>query len=79
MARVQADIRDLRGVFEQAAAKEKERVWQAGRTDGDLDDARLVEALTGDEAVYRRPGKCCAAPDGRVGLGGVGLVGGTLL
>lgn len=35
------------------AAKEKERVWLKRQTEGELDDMRLVEGLTGDKHVYK--------------------------
>lgn len=38
------------------AAKEEERVWVKRQTDGELDDSRLTEGLTGESAVYKRRG-----------------------
>ena len=38
------------------AAKEEERVWVKRQTDGELDDSRLTEGLTGDATVYKRRG-----------------------
>ena len=43
------DIADL-------AAREEERVWVKRQTDGELDDSRLTEGLTGEAAVYMRRG-----------------------
>jgi hypothetical protein len=43
------DITDL-------AAKEEERVWVKRQTDGELDDSRLAEGLTGEATVYKRRG-----------------------
>ena len=38
------------------AAREEERVWVKHQTDGELDDTRLTEGLTGEAAVYKRRG-----------------------
>ena len=38
------------------SAREEERVWVKRQTDGELDDTRLTEGLTGDSAVYKRRG-----------------------
>jgi hypothetical protein len=38
------------------AAKEEERVWVKRQTDGELDDTRLTEGLTGEATVYKRRG-----------------------
>jgi von Willebrand factor A domain-containing protein 8 len=38
------------------AAREEERVWVKRQTDGELDDTRLTEGLTGEVAVYKRRG-----------------------
>lgn len=38
------------------AAKEEERVWVKRQTDGELDDSRLTDGLTGEATVYKRRG-----------------------
>lgn len=38
------------------AAREEERVWMKRQTDGELDDSRLTEGLTGEATVYKRRG-----------------------
>lgn len=38
------------------AAREEERVWVKRQTDGELDDSRLMEGLTGEATVYKRRG-----------------------
>lgn len=38
------------------SAKEEERVWVKRQTDGELDDSRLTEGLTGESTVYKRRG-----------------------
>jgi hypothetical protein len=53
---VQQEIRQLRVVLEGVQAKEKERVWLKNMTDGDLDDSKLIDGLTGEHAIYKRRG-----------------------
>ena len=36
------------------AAREEERVWVKRQADGELDDSRLTEGLTGETTVYKR-------------------------
>lgn len=36
------------------SAKEEERVWIKRQTDGELDDSRLTEGITGEATVYKR-------------------------
>ena len=38
-------------------AKGKERQWLKHQTHGDLDEAKLIEGLTGERAIYRRRGE----------------------
>lgn len=38
------------------AAREEERIWVKRQTDGELDDGRLTEGLTGEATVYKRRG-----------------------
>ena len=42
--------------FPDLAAKEEERVWVKRQIDGELDDSRLTEGLTGEATVYKRRG-----------------------
>jgi von Willebrand factor A domain-containing protein 8 len=42
--------------FTDLSAKEEERVWIKRQTDGELDDTRLTEGLTGESTVYKRRG-----------------------
>lgn len=43
-------------VITDLAAKEEERVWIKRQTDGELDDSRLTEGITGEATVYKRRG-----------------------
>ncbi|OBZ76548.1 von Willebrand factor A domain-containing protein 8 [Grifola frondosa] len=53
---VQAHIVQLHDLLENLSAKEEERVWVKRQTDGELDDSRLTEGLTGEATVYKRRG-----------------------
>jgi len=44
----------LHNLLEHLSAKEEERVWMKRQTDGELDDSRLTEGLTGEASVYKR-------------------------
>ncbi|KAK7042195.1 von Willebrand factor A domain-containing protein 8 [Favolaschia claudopus] len=52
----QAHMVSLYDLLEHLAAKEEERVWVKRQTDGELDDSRLTEGLTGESTVYKRRG-----------------------
>ncbi len=46
----------MRIVLRAQEAREKERAWLRQQTHGELDDARLVDAIAGARTVYRRRG-----------------------
>lgn len=52
----QAHLLSLHDLLENLAAREEERVWLKRQTDGELDDSRLTEGLTGEATVYKRRG-----------------------
>ncbi|TFK52963.1 hypothetical protein OE88DRAFT_1733940 [Heliocybe sulcata] len=56
LSAVQAHIAQLHDLLENLTAKEEERVWVKRQTDGELDDSRLTEGLTGETTVYKRRG-----------------------
>ncbi|EPT01986.1 hypothetical protein FOMPIDRAFT_1119374 [Fomitopsis schrenkii] len=53
---VESHIATLHDLLENLAAREEERVWVKRQTDGELDDSRLTEGLTGEATVYKRRG-----------------------
>ncbi|KNC84900.1 hypothetical protein SARC_02908 [Sphaeroforma arctica JP610] len=61
---VQRPIKQLRVVLESVRAKEKEREWINNQNQGDLDDAKLLDGLLGEENIYKRRGE----PDQQMGL-----------
>ncbi|TBU30306.1 AAA domain-containing protein [Dichomitus squalens] len=56
LAAVEGHITQLHDLLENLAAREEERVWVKRQTDGELDDSRLTEGLTGEATVYKRRG-----------------------
>ncbi|KJA23810.1 hypothetical protein HYPSUDRAFT_137004 [Hypholoma sublateritium FD-334 SS-4] len=56
LSATQAHMASLLDLLEHLAAKEEERVWVKRRIDGELDDSRLTEGLTGESTVYKRRG-----------------------
>ncbi|KAI8820228.1 AAA domain-containing protein [Fimicolochytrium jonesii] len=54
---VRTEIRQLRVILEGVQAREKERTWLQNQTDGELDEAKIVEGLTGETAIYKRRGE----------------------
>ncbi|PFH48924.1 hypothetical protein AMATHDRAFT_148764 [Amanita thiersii Skay4041] len=52
----EAHMLSLHDLLENLAAREEERVWVKRQTDGELDDTRLTEGLTGEATVYKRRG-----------------------
>ncbi|GAA5845377.1 hypothetical protein JCM3766R1_006337 [Sporobolomyces carnicolor] len=53
---VSAHIQALISFLENLEAKEQERVWLKKQTDGDLDEMRITEGLTGESTIYKRRG-----------------------
>ncbi|GLG92294.1 Uncharacterized protein GBIM_00022, partial [Gryllus bimaculatus] len=51
---VAAQVQALRVILGSLQAKSKERQWQRHQTTGELDDAKLIEGLTGEKTIYRR-------------------------
>lgn len=44
---VRKPIQQMRNILSSLEAKQKERQWLKNQTQGDLDDSKLVEAITG--------------------------------
>ncbi|ORZ40870.1 AAA domain-domain-containing protein [Catenaria anguillulae PL171] len=53
---VTREIGALRQLIEATQRKQKERVWLAHQTTGELDERKLVDGLVGDSAIYKRRG-----------------------
>lgn len=53
---VAAHVQQLVSFLDNLEANEEERVWLKRQADGELDDSRLTEGLTGESTVYKRRG-----------------------
>jgi len=53
LGEVQGEIEQLRRVLGAADARQRERVWHRG-LEGELDENRLVDAIAGESAVFKR-------------------------
>ncbi|KAK7090090.1 von Willebrand factor A domain-containing protein 8-like [Littorina saxatilis] len=54
---VRRQVQSLRVILDALQAKGKERQWLKNQAYGDLDDAKLIEGLTGEKAIYKRRGE----------------------
>ncbi|KAL3861823.1 hypothetical protein ACJMK2_007838 [Sinanodonta woodiana] len=54
---VRKQVKSLRVILDSLQAKGKERQWLKNQTYGDLDDAKLIDGLTGEKSVYKRRGE----------------------
>ncbi|GAA5899817.1 uncharacterized protein JCM6883_005995 [Sporobolomyces salmoneus] len=54
---VSSHIQSLVSFLENLEAKEQERVWLKRQSDGDLDEMRITEGLTGESSIYKRRGE----------------------
>ena len=48
-AQVEGEIAQLKATIDELARRAQERVWVRGQAHGELDDAKLVDGLTGDK------------------------------
>ncbi|KAJ3366076.1 hypothetical protein HDU91_002000 [Kappamyces sp. JEL0680] len=53
---VQLQVQQLRVILEGVDAKKKERVWIRNQTDGELDESKLFEGITGEHAIFKKRG-----------------------
>ncbi|KAJ3255375.1 hypothetical protein HK103_006294 [Boothiomyces macroporosus] len=53
---VQQQVQQLRIILESVNASKKERIWLKNQTDGEIDDSKLVEGITGEHSIYKRRG-----------------------
>lgn len=53
-SRVQRQVQSLRVLLDNVQAKGKERHWVRHQTSGDLDDAKLIDGLTGEKTIYKK-------------------------
>eukprot|EP00041_Stephanoeca_diplocostata_P021699 m.509785 g.509785 ORF g.509785 m.509785 type:complete len:1988 (-) comp21889_c0_seq22:1623-7586(-) len=53
---VQQEVKGLKHILKGLEAKGDERVWIKNQSDGDLDDGRIIDGLTGERNIYKRRG-----------------------
>eukprot|EP00127_Corallochytrium_limacisporum_P004994 Clim_evm17s196 gene=Clim_evmTU17s196 len=53
---IKKQTKELRAIVQALQAKGQDRVWLKNQSDGDLDDNRLIEGLTGESSIYKRRG-----------------------
>uniref|UniRef100_A0A8D3E6L1 von Willebrand factor A domain-containing protein 8 n=1 Tax=Scophthalmus maximus TaxID=52904 RepID=A0A8D3E6L1_SCOMX len=56
-AAVRRQVQSLRIILDSLQAKGKERQWLKNQALGDLDDAKIIDGLTGEKAIYKRRGE----------------------
>ncbi|CAG5132917.1 unnamed protein product, partial [Candidula unifasciata] len=56
-ASVRRQVQSLRVILDSLQAKGKERQWLKHQSHGDLDDAKLIDGLTGESSIYKRRGE----------------------
>lgn len=53
---VQSHVNQLVTFLDNLEANEEERIWLKRQSDGELDESRLTEGLTGEAGIYKRRG-----------------------
>ncbi|KAM6177939.1 von Willebrand factor A domain-containing protein 8 [Rhynchocyon petersi] len=54
---VHRQVHSLRIILDNLQAKGKERQWLRHQATGELDDAKIIDGLTGEKAIYKRRGE----------------------
>lgn len=54
--RVQNQVRQLKTIIDEFSKRSKERVWLRNQSSGELDDAKIVDGMTGEKLVFKRRG-----------------------
>ncbi|XP_037542623.1 von Willebrand factor A domain-containing protein 8 [Nematolebias whitei] len=54
---VRRQVQSLRIILDNLQAKGKERQWIKNQAMGELDDAKIIDGLTGEKAIYKRRGE----------------------
>ena len=53
-SRIKREVALLRNIIESLPSSKNERVWLRNQSEGDLDENKLIEGLTGEKSVYKR-------------------------
>uniref|UniRef100_A0A8C9W2Q1 von Willebrand factor A domain-containing protein 8 n=1 Tax=Scleropages formosus TaxID=113540 RepID=A0A8C9W2Q1_SCLFO len=54
---VRRQVQSLRVILDSLQAKGKERQWLKNQALGELDDAKIIDGLTGEKSIYKRRGE----------------------
>ena len=55
-ANIQRDVSRLKGILAAVNLRSKERGWIKHQSYGEIDDAKIVDGITGDKYIYKRRG-----------------------
>ena len=55
-AQIQKDVSRLKGILTNVESRKTDRGWLKRQTYGEIDDAKLVDGITGDKYIYKRRG-----------------------
>ena len=53
---IKEDIANLRGLLNSVTSKSSEKGWVKRQSHGEIDDAKLIDGVTGDRYIYKRRG-----------------------
>ncbi len=53
-SQVRSQVKSLKNIINSLQAKAKDRQWLKNQTQGELDDTRLIEGITGEKTIYKR-------------------------
>merc|ERR1719270_2866032 len=56
-SQVRKQVTSLKNIINSLQAKAKDRQWLKNQTEGELDDTRLIEGITGEKTIYKRRGE----------------------
>ena len=59
---VRRQVTALKNIINGLQAKAKERQWLKNQTQGELDDTRLIEGITGEKTIYKKRGESDPEP-----------------
>jgi len=61
-AEIQKDVSRLKGILATIESRSSERGWLKRQAYGEIDDAKLVDGITGDKYIYKRRGSVEDSP-----------------
>merc|ERR1739838_1055237 len=56
-SQVRKQIQSLKNIINSLQANANDRQWLKNQTEGELDDTRLIEGITGEKTIYKRRGE----------------------